>query len=347
MDGLGQLIMTGIDGTALDPQEGRFIRSCGIGGILLFSRNFEDPAQLSELTSSIRRLGTVAPFIAVDQEGGRVTRFRSPFTEFPPMGAVARLDSPDLFRSIGEITARELIGCGVNVNFAPVCDILRPGADGAIGDRAFGDDGESVCRNTAAFIQGSLAGGVLPCAKHFPGHGDTEVDSHVELPVIKKSLEQLNQTELVPFYHAVQEGIPFVMTAHLLIESIDRELPASLSPATYQILRKKLGFAGLAVTDDMQMGAVADHFGFGEAAVLAISSGADIVEYRDVSQAEEAYRALGRAAASGRLDRRTLEERSTRIEAFKKTALPAPGFPRAVGAENHRLFLSTLMDRLS
>ena len=348
MEGLGRLIMTGIGGTRLEAEERRFIESCSIGGVLLFSKNFESPAQLAALTSSLRSLGKEPPFIAVDQEGGRVVRFRSPFSVFPPMGAVAKVGRSDLFRTIGEITAKELSECGVNVNFSPVCDIPPDADDAPIGDRAFGIDKESVSKNTAAFIQGSLSGGVLPCAKHFPGHGATQKDSHIELPVIDRSLDALRGGEFVPFYGAIKEGVPFVMTAHLSVDSIDRDLPTSLSPQTYAILRRELGFTGLAVTDDMQMGAITEGFGTAEAAVLAISSGADIIEYRDAHSAEEAYLGLCKAVRSGALRPEDIGEKCARISRLKRSLPPARPEPAgAVGSEAHRRFVSELAARLS
>lgn len=346
-DGPAPLVMTGVAGTALTAGE-RALVSRGVGGVLLFSRNFESPAQLAGLADSVRRLAPdpgSPPLVAVDHEGGRVQRFRSPFTEFPPMGEVGRLGDPVLVRSLARAQARELAAAGVTLDLAPVCDLRRGPPDGVVGDRAFGEDPEAVAALAAAAVGGYLAGGVLPCAKHFPGHGAALADSHLGPSVLDLGLEDLRSRELVPFRAAVRAGAPLVMTGHLSVPALDPSLPASLSPAAHALLRRELGPGVLVVTDDMQMGAVAARLpGRGEAALAAVEAGADLVEYRDPGPAEEALEAIGRGLAGSVLRERA--GRSARLRARALAGLPPPPPPGAVGDPAHRRLLDGLLARL-
>ena len=314
--------MTGIKGPILTEAEKHFLDSYQIGGVLLFSRNYENPAQLKALTESIQELNRENPFlIAVDQEGGRVARFRSSFVQFPPMGHLAQVHPPETFFSVGEIMAKELLAAGINLNFAPVCDIVTNEHNEVIGDRAFGNNKKVVSECSVNIIKGFQSQGLLCCAKHFPGHGNTKEDSHHQLPFVKRSLEELENSEFIPFTQAIKANVPFIMTAHLLVKALDPSLPASLSPKTYGLLRKELSFRGLVITDDMQMGGVTSGFSLEDASCKALDAGADIIEYRDDSHAQRAFMALLEAVQSGKLDEEMVDAKVARVKAFKKEHL--------------------------
>lgn len=343
---LGQVIMTGIEGVTLRDEERNFITSHGIGGVLLFEKNFHTLKELVALVESIQRAAKNYPlFIAVDQEGGRVLRFKAPFTPWPSMGDLGLENSPDLCAKVCESLARELVSCGINVNLAPVCDI--PNGNGrAIGDRAFGKSEALVSRLVPAALEGFCAGGVLSCLKHFPGHGATALDSHVELPLVEKNMEELRAREFVPFRRGVSAGANFVMMAHLLVPSIDPKFPTSLSPKAYELLRRELAFNGPIITDDMQMGAVTKQFSPEDRALMAIKAGADVIEYRDIHEAQRAHGALQRALESGELESGYLEEKIRRVVKLKKSTLIPKKTPsleeaeRTVGAKNYKDLLS-------
>ena len=338
--------MTGISGMTLKSGERDFIASCGIGGVLLFSKNFDTPVQLAELIHSIQKLGRGELLIAVDQEGGRVVRFKSPFTVLPAMEEFSRHHSPELCRQAFEIVGKELSSSGINLNLAPVCDIVNNRDNQVIGDRSFGQRAEEVSPFIPTVIEGMKSHGVLSCAKHFPGHGAVSCDSHDSLPVVEIGIEELRKQEFVPFIKAVESGVDLVMMAHLKVSSIDRELPTSLSPKAYEMLREELSFQGVIITDDMQMGAITRHFDGEDAAVRAIGAGADIIEYRQMEKAQKAYHALERALESGRLEESMIEEKVLRIRNLKKTmvtqTISTQKASKTVGAKAHQDFLRRL-----
>jgi beta-N-acetylhexosaminidase len=257
--------------------------------------------------------------IAVDQEGGRVQRMREPWTRWPPLRALGRTDSEDLARRMGEALAHELKACGVRWDFAPVVDVDTNPDNPVIGDRSFGDDPGQVGRLATAMIAGLQRGGLAACAKHFPGHGDTDVDSHLELPAVDHSLSRLEEIELPPFRAAIEAGVASVMTSHVLVRELDDERPATLSPRLVSgLLREELGFGGVVATDDMDMKAVAKRWQPGEAAVLAAGAGCDVLCYcADHDAQVEAVEALVRAVESGRLSWKAMEAAVIRVRALK------------------------------
>ncbi len=322
MNEIGQLIMTGISGKSLTDEERSFLESENIGGVLLFSHNYENPAQLAELVNNIQQTRKEYPlFIAVDNEGGRVFRFKSGFTQFPPMYDVGLTDSPKLCFHIAKIMADELSACGVNFNLAPVCDVWTNEKNKVIGDRAFGNDEETVSKFVSSIIRGLQTHGVLSCAKHFPGHGCTKKDSHFDLPIVKRTREELEEVEFKPFIKAIKSRVECVMMAHLIVDAIDENLPTSLSPAAYKILRDEFRHTKLIMTDDMEMQAITDHYGDGEAAVMAINAGADIVEYRSMEKAKIALEALKEAKKTKSLKADRIKDSLARVEEIKKEYL--------------------------
>lgn len=322
MSSIGQLILTGISGTSLTEEEKKFIESENISGVILFKRNFESPAQLAELINNIQVLREEYPlFIATDHEGGRVLRFKSGFTQFPAMLDIAKINSPKLCFEVHKIMAQELKSCGINLNLAPVCDILSTKEGDCIGDRAFGHDEENVSKFVTSAIRGLQTNGMLACAKHFPGHGQTSKDSHLDLPIVKTDLETLKARDMAPFVKAVKARVEFLMMAHLVVDSIDSDLPCSLSKKAHQIVRDELKFSKIIISDDMTMGAITKHFSYEEAAVMAIAAGSDLIEYKDMADAQKGLEGLKKAIKDRKIRPEDLSKKYERVKSCKKTYL--------------------------
>lgn len=322
MRDLGQLFITGISGKVLTDEETKFLKDENIGGVILFSHNFESIAQLAELINSIQNLRSHYPlFIAVDHEGGRVIRFKEYFTQFPAMLNISKTESPKLCFEVHDIMAKELKSCGINLNLSPVCDISTNPNNKVIGDRAFGSEAEKVALFISSAIRGLQTNEVMSCAKHFPGHGNTSKDSHFDLPIIKKSVEELRSEELIPFVKAVKSRVEMVMMGHLQVDSIDTELPCTLSQRAYDFLRAELKFKKVIITDDMEMKAISDRFSTSEASVMALNAGADILEYKTFEKCKEAYLAVKEAYKKKQISKESVEEKVDRIFNLKKEYL--------------------------
>jgi len=291
----GQLLMVGITGPQADAVARELVRDLRVGGIILFARNIQSPQQVWELTRDLqgqaREAGGPPLLIAVDQEGGRVQRLKAPFTLIPPARELAATSTPAEVASLARQVARELALVGVNVNLAPVLDVAR-GPECPMGDRAYASDPERVAAFAVAAIEGYLAGGVIPVAKHFPGLGDTLADSHEVLPTAT-SPDPERRVDLLPFRRAVAAKVPAILTAHLLAPQWDR-LPATLSRLALQgWLRQRLGFQGVIITDDLEMGAIAGQQAVPQAAAQALAAGADLLLIcRDWQAAWETARLL-------------------------------------------------------
>jgi len=293
-----------------------------LAGVILFRRNLQEgPGGAAD---QIRRIASVArrtPLVAVDQEGGRVQRFRSPVLELPPMRALGQRDDPELTRRAARVLGGQLGAIGFNVNFAPVLDVDTNPDNPVIGDRSFGADPALVARHGVAFARGLRDAGVMACGKHFPGHGDTVVDSHFTLPMLAHDMERLEAVELVPFRAAAGE-IDSIMTAHIVFRALDADRPATLShPVITGLLRGQLGYDGLVVSDDLEMKAIADHYPNGEAAVAAIRAGCDLLLIcATVGWLEEARVALTEAAKRDSAFALRLHDAAERVRA-KRAAL--------------------------
>jgi len=273
---IGQLFILGFDGPEPDDHLLGLIRDFGIGGVILFSRNIQTPLQTAKLVRNLQESSGIPLLIGIDQEGGTVSRLPSPFTSFPGNHALGRSGSPDLAYAFGQATARELSAVGINLNFAPVLDVNTHPENPVIGSRAFGEEPELVAKLGCAVIQGLQEEGVIACGKHFPGHGDTSLDSHLALPCVTHGKERLWNTEMLPFQRAIKHDLESIMTAHVLYPELDPDLPVTLSPAIIQrILREKLGFNGVVFTDDLEMKAVEDGWGIEASCVLSLKAGAD------------------------------------------------------------------------
>ncbi|OGW68825.1 MAG: beta-N-acetylglucosaminidase [Nitrospirae bacterium RIFCSPLOWO2_01_FULL_62_17] len=348
---IGQLFMLGFDGTTVSSEWAGLQARYKPGGMILFARNLEQPAQIIELTNSLQARSPHFPLlIAIDQEGGRVSRLPEGFTIFPPCGVIGACRSEELAYAAASITAAELRAVGVNMNMAPVLDVHSNPDNPVIGDRAYGTEPAIVAELGLAAIRGLQGKGVVACGKHFPGHGDTSTDSHKELPVVKASLEMLLERELPPFHYAIANGLASLMTAHVVYPALDAQRPATLSPAILTgLLREQWGFDGVIVTDDLEMHAIVDHHGIGDAAVQAFLSGADILLIcKDRDRAVTAMEAVRKAVEDGTIPPDRLEASVRRIMHLKQTFLHShlPADPSlaqlVVGCRTHQLLLDTI-----
>lgn len=273
-DPLAGLILAGFPGHEADSAEVDARAALGVGGWIVFGRNVESPAQVARLLAGLAARSD-APLLCVDQEGGRVARLRAPLTVWPPMGVVGERGDPELAEDVGRALAEELRAVGFTLDFAPVLDVNSHAENPVIGDRAFGADPHTVIATGIPLLEGIQSTGVAACAKHFPGHGHVDADSHYALPVCHLEREEL-EAHLAPFRAAIEAGVASVMTAHVVYPAVDAENPATLSPAWIDgILRRELGFDGPVLTDDLEMGAIVDQGGIGEAAVRAVRAGVD------------------------------------------------------------------------
>jgi beta-N-acetylhexosaminidase len=354
-DTVASPLWVGFEGNSLPAELSRWLARGEVSGVVLYSRNIESPAQVRTLCREIRSAagrGNPFPLIAVDQEGGRVERFKDPpFTRFPPARACSLFccRNETVAEAVGAAIAAELRAVGIDMNFAPVLDVDSNPRNPVIGDRAFSEDPTGAAALGIAFAKGSLSRGVLPVGKHFPGHGDTSADSHKELPVVRAGRQTLLRRELLPFRRAAQAGIPALMTAHVMYPALDRALPATLSrKILHDLLRERMRFRGAVFSDALEMKAIADRYGLGEAAVLAVAAGCDVVLVcRGEPAQAEAIDRLAREARDRATFRRRLAAaavRSGRLRdwaASKERSRPAP---RAVGAARHRLLSSLLRE---
>lgn len=334
---VGQLLVAGIRGLEPGEDGAQAVRDYQVGGVILFGRNVESAGQLTELTNGLKALNRdhIPLFLSVDQEGGRVDRMPPEVADLPAAYQFGQISDPDLRMDacfeLGQTLAEQCAAFGFNLDFAPVMDIWSNPDNTVIGDRAFGTDLESVTYAANETAWGILSGGVIAAAKHFPGHGDTAVDSHYGLPVVDKSLEELLDFELVPFRQAIENtcvygayagdsAIPVIMVSHILMTAIDPNCPASLSePVVTGLLREELGFDGVVCTDDLTMAAVSDSYGMGEAAVLAVEAGCDLLLVcHEADNLTAARDALLAAVESGRISMERLDESVYRILALKE-----------------------------
>jgi beta-N-acetylhexosaminidase len=342
---VGQLLTVGFDGPALPDELAARLAASEVGGVMLFRPNIESPAQVAAVVGAIRAAAPPAApvLVSVDQEGGLVQRLRAPLTVWPDMLSVGAANDPSRTERVGRALGDELAALGIGWGFAPVLDVHTNPDNPVIGNRAFGTTPAAVTAHALAFWRGLRAAGVLGCGKHFPGHGDTRTDSHLDLPVVDHPLERLRRIELAPFAAAARAGIDAIMTAHVLFPALDRELPATLSARILtDLLRGELGFAGVIVSDDLGMKAVADRYPIEELAVMAVRAGADVLLIREPPERQrQAFTALLHAAeADSALAARVAESaaRVARMKAACRVGPPAPSalLPSLLGTPAHR-----------
>jgi len=335
----GRLIMIRLSGTGLDEDSAAFIRANNIRGACLFRQNMTDAAQLSGFTGALREAFGAHALIALDQEGGAVVR--ALWVPPPPSAmALGAADDPQLAHDVGAAVARAVRALGFNWNFAPVLDLNNNPLNPVIAERSFGADPERATEIALAWMAGSAAEGVACCVKHFPGHGDTHVDSHRDLPTVAKSLEELERFEFAPFRRAAPHA-PAVMTAHIVYPALDPDAPATMSRAILTgLLRERMGFDGVIITDGMDMHAIALRWDAGQAAVNALLAGADMVMALGSRETQEqTLDAIAQAIADGRLPRAEVEAKLARLD---RLAAAHPVAPQPAGA---RPYLTEEADR--
>ncbi|MGY5266546.1 beta-N-acetylhexosaminidase [Paraclostridium bifermentans] len=276
---IGQMILSGFNGTCFNEELNTLLNDLKVGGVILFSRNIEDSKQLKKLTSDIIDTNQDIPFfISIDEEGGRVSRLPKDIKKFERSKSIGDRGDEKYAYENGREIGRILKNHNINMNFAPVLDIYSNPKNTVIGDRAFGDNEKVVSSMGIATMKGLRDENIIPVVKHFPGHGDTEIDSHLGLPIVEKNLKQLNELELIPFNKAIENGVGAVMVSHILIKEIDDKYPATLSYTMINdILRNDMKFENIVITDDMLMKAITDYISIEEASVKSIKAGADII----------------------------------------------------------------------
>lgn len=278
---IGQMLIVGIEGYDLNDNTKSLINNSKVGGVILFSKNVQDTNQLLNLLNSLKKenkKNKLPLFLSVDEEGGRVTRMPMEFKKLPTNKAIGKLNDENFSYKIGSTIANEIGSFGFNMDFAPVLDINSNPNNPVIGDRSYGADANKVSSLGIQTMKGIKSGNVIPVVKHFPGHGDTSVDSHLGLPTVNTDLKRLQSFELIPFASAIKNNADAVMIAHILLPNIDSENPSSLSKIIItDILRKELNFNGVIITDDMTMGAIVKNYNIGEAAIKSVVAGTDIV----------------------------------------------------------------------
>ncbi|UQZ83470.1 putative lipoprotein YbbD precursor [Paenibacillus konkukensis] len=326
---LGQMMLFGVQGTALDAQTRKHITDDHVGGFIFYSDNIKDTHQAWSLISDMRQAnagGKLPLLLSADQEGGRVARLPKELPAFPTSLAVGKTEDPDYALRIGGMLGKALNAYGLNVDFAPVLDVNSNPNNPVIGDRSFGNSADTVSTMGIQEMKGLQGQGVISVVKHFPGHGDTSVDSHKDLPVVNHDINRLRSLEFVPFAEAIRQGADAVMVAHLLVTKLDPDVPSSLSRVIIQdYLRGELGFQGVVITDDLTMEAITKTMPIGTAAVKAVQAGADIVLVgHDPAQQQAVLDALKKAAEDGTLSKEAIDASAARIVKLKQKAkLPA------------------------
>ena len=317
---IGQMLMVGFDGKTAPPHILEWLASGRIGGVYLFARNVESPAQVKQLLDSCHAAAKYPILAGIDQEGGLVARLRQGFTESPGAMALAAGGDAQLAEDIAGMMGRELAALGINWNFAPVADIAHSPDNPSVGTRSFGADRQQVSDFVTAHIRGFQHAGVAATVKHFPGLGNTVIDTHDALAKVSGSLDYLYETDLPPFRSAIQAGVACVMTTHVMFDELDSQYPATLSPAVIsKLLRGELGYAGAVCTDCMEMKAITDGWGAGESAVLAVLAGVDMLLFSHTRQQQEAaYHALLQAVECDRIPLERIDRSVARIQTLKR-----------------------------
>lgn len=321
---VSQLLIAGIAGTEPGEDGALAVSTYQVGGIIYFSRNIQSAQQLVELTNSLKeRNGDYIPlFFGIDQEGGRVDRMPAEIADTPSAYQVGQAGCG---YDYGALLAETCAAVGCNVDFAPSLDVWSNPENTVIGDRTFGSDVDTVTTQGLDALSGFYSvGGVIPVAKHFPGHGDTRADSHVELPVVADTLDTLQVEALLPFAAAISgsqtgQSVPALMVSHILLTAVDETYPSTLSPAVVDgLLRNDMGFDGVVFTDDMTMGAITNTWTVGEACVLAVNAGCDVLLICHGSDNLTAARdALLAAVEEGLISQERLDESVYRILSLK------------------------------
>jgi len=318
---IGQLVIVGLDGLVLDDNARSLAVQHRAGGFVLMERNVRDSRQLLGLVNSLKAVNPsrIPLFLAIDEEGGRVTRLPREIERLPAAGDVGRVNSAEHAFKLGKVIGQRLGAFGLNMDFAPVLDVNSNPRNLVIGDRAFGSSPGLVSEMGTKTMLGIRSTGVIPVVKHFPGHGDTREDSHVTLPVLDAGKDRLRALELVPFENAIANGTSAVMIAHILLPRLDPDNPASLSrDIVTGVLRGEMGFDGVVITDDMTMGAISQRYEIGDAAVRAVNAGCDLVlACHGLDNALQVLGSLKKAVLNGELPEARVDESVRRVLTLK------------------------------
>jgi beta-N-acetylhexosaminidase len=319
-DKIGQMLLVGFHGLSAPDYLLEWVAQGRVGGVILFARNIQSPQQVAALTASLHAAAKHPLLISIDQEGGAVARLREGFTESPGAMALSAANDRDLTTRMSAVLAAEMRALGINWTYAPTVDILHNPNNPSLMTRSFGTDKEHVALMAAAAVEGFQRGGVAACAKHFPGLGNTALDTHLALPRLHTPLEALLHSDLLPYQALVQGELAAVMTTHTIYAALDAAYPATLSPVIIQtLLRERLAFNGVVTTDCMEMKAISSHYGAGESAVLAVLAGVDVVLFSHTRAMQEtAYDALLAAALAGRLPESVIDRANARLLALKQ-----------------------------
>lgn len=276
---IGQMVIVGLEGEEKDFNSIEMIERYKVGGFIFFDRNIKDSNQLLKLINELKETneGNIPLFFSVDEEGGSVSRMPDEFSKFPTNKTIGEVNNREFSCEIGKTIGKELKAFGINMNFAPVLDINSNPQNPVIGDRSFGSY-ENIVSSLGVETMKGIQSEIISVVKHFPGHGDTSVDSHVGLPVVNYDIERLKNFELVPFTKAIEEGADIIMVAHILLPKIDEKNPATMSKSVItDLLRNEMEFDGVVITDDMTMGAITENYDIQDAAVKSVGAGADII----------------------------------------------------------------------
>lgn len=351
---IGQLMFIGLSGKELTTAEADFIVTNNIGGVVLFSRNIESPQQVHQLCSDLYELTDrfaekLPLFIGIDMEGGRVLRLKEPFTAWPPLRQLGDLNSASLAFKFAQYMGLEMRSVGINLDFAPCVDVLTNLQNQVIGDRAISDDPEIVASIASALVRGYIKADIIPCAKHFPGHGNTLADSHEELPIELTDIETLMNRELIPFKKAFRARLDLVMTAHIKYENIDPEFPVTLSRHFLQkILREELRYQRLIISDDLDMKALSNNYAKEDLPIMALAAGCDLLLYcNEPDSPPAALAALEKALVDKKIHMAQLNESYDKVIDLKQKRLPK-SIPdlnyaaRLVGNPEHRRIVEAI-----
>jgi len=350
-DRAGQHFLVDFSGPEVTPEIERLIRDGRIGGVILFAKNIRSASQVRGLTADLQGIASAAGlpplFVSVDQEGGMVNRLTEGVTVFPGAMSIAAAGRTEEAAAAARMTALELRALGINVNHAPVLDVNTDVSNPIIGVRAFADDPDEVARFGAAYVAAAQEAGVLATPKHFPGHGATSVDSHLDLPRVGKDPVSLRREDIEPFAAAFASGADGLVTAHIVYPGLDPHLPATLSPAVVTtLLRDELGFGGVVFTDSMDMKAISSRWGRGPAAVKALAAGVDVIMACGPAEMQWAsIEAVRRAAEEGTLDAGALRRSAAHIADAKARYARVDAGPPAVDREAHARRAEQIADR--
>lgn len=322
-DKIGQLIIVGFDGTTVNEEALDYIENLKVGGFILFARNIVDEDQTLKLLNELKEANSnndLPLFLSIDEEGGRVSRLPSSFEKIPEMIKVGNKNDEGISYEIGSILGERVRSLGFNMNFAPVLDINSNPENPVIGNRAFGSTVESVSKNGLGVMNGIRDFNVIPAVKHFPGHGDTNIDSHINLPVIRKTIDELKSFELIPFIKAIEADVEMIMVAHILYPEIDKDYPSTMSSKIIeQILRNELAYGGVIVSDDMTMGAIVENYSLEEGVLSFIEAGGDIaLVCHGRENPEKVIKRIEEAVNSGDLSEEQIDEKLYRILKLKE-----------------------------